>query len=77
VNDGNQIQITEITEILEMLSERRKTLFEKVKKGLGERLSEIKPEDIAKFAAKEAAGAIPFVGQIIKDAFVEFSERKM
>jgi len=45
VNDGNQIQITEITEILEMVSERRKTLFEKVKKGLGERLSEIKPED--------------------------------
>ena len=70
MKDGNQIQITEI---LEMVSERLKTLFEKVKKGLGERLSEIKPEDVAKFAAKEAAGAIPFVGQIIKDAFDEFS----
>ena len=56
-----------------MVSERLKTLFGKVKKRLGERLSELKPEDFAKFAAKEAAGAIPFVGQIIKDAFDEFS----
>jgi len=56
-----------------MVSERLKTLFGKVKKGLGEKLSEIKPEDIAKFAAKEAAGAISFVGQIIKDAFDEFA----
>ncbi len=44
-------------------------LFVKVKK----RLSEIKPEDIAKFAIKEAAGEIPIVGSIIKDAFDEFS----
>ena len=57
-----------------MVSERLKTLFGKVKKGLGEKLSETKPEDVAKFAAKEAAGAIPFVGQIIKNAFDEFSE---
>lgn len=62
----SQIQTTEI---LEMVSERLKTLFGKVK----ERLSELKPENIAKFAAKEAAGAIPFVGQIIKDAFDEFA----
>jgi len=52
-----------------MVSEKLKTLFGKVKKKMGE----IKPEDIAKFAAKEAAGAIPLVGQIIKDAFDEFS----
>ena len=52
-----------------MVSEKLKTLFGKVKKKKGE----IKPEDIAKFAAKEAAGAIPVVGQIIKDAFDEFS----
>ena len=52
-----------------MVSEKLKTLFGKVKKKMGE----IKPEDIAKFAAKEAAGAIPVVGQIIKDAFDEFS----
>jgi len=57
-----------------MVSERLKTLFGKVKKGLGEKLNETKPEDVAKFAAKEAAGAIPFVGQIIKNAFDEFSE---
>jgi len=63
----SQIQTTEI---LEMVSERLKTLFGKVK----ERLSELKPEDVAKFAAKEAVGAIPVVGQIIKDAFDEFSE---
>ena len=56
-----------------MISERLKTFFGKVKKGLGERLSEVKPEDIAKFAAKEAVWAIPVVGQIIKDAFDEFS----
>ena len=52
-----------------MVSEKLKTLFGKVKKKKGE----IKPEKIAKFAAKEAAGAIPVVGQIIKDAFDEFS----
>ena len=48
-----------------MVSERLKTLFGKVKKGLA--------EDIAKFAAKEAVEAIPVVGQIIKDAIDEFS----
>jgi hypothetical protein len=53
-----------------MVSEKLKNLFGKVKKGL----AEIKPEDIAKFTAKEAVGAIPVVGQIIKDAFDEFSE---
>jgi hypothetical protein len=53
-----------------MVSERLKILFGKVK----ERLGEFKPEDIAKFATKEAAGAIPIVGQIIKYAFDEFSE---
>lgn len=42
-----------------MVSERLKTFFEKVKKGLGERLSEIKREDVAKFAAKDVAGVIP------------------
>lgn len=52
-----------------MVSERLKTLFGRVKKGL----SNIKAEDVAKFAAKEAAGAIPVVGQIIKDVFDEFS----
>jgi hypothetical protein len=52
-----------------MVSERLKILFGKVKKGL----SEIKPEDIAKFAAKEVVEAIPVVGQIIKDAFDEFA----
>jgi hypothetical protein len=56
-----------------MVSEKLKILFEKAKKGLSERLSEIRPEDIAKFAAKEAVGAIPVVGQIIKDAFDEFA----
>ncbi len=56
-----------------MVSEKLKILFEKTKKGLSERLSEIKPEDIAKFAVKEAVGAIPVVGQIIKNAFDEFS----
>ena len=56
-----------------MVSERLKTLFGKVKKGLSEKLSEIKPEDIAKFAAKEAIRVIPVVGQIIKDVFDEFS----
>ena len=49
-----------------MVSERLKTLFGKVKKGPA--------EDIAKFAAKEAVGSIPVVGQIIKDAIDEFSE---
>ncbi len=52
-----------------MVSERLKTLFVKVKN----RLCETKPEDIAKFAIKEVAGEIPIVGQIIKDAFDEFS----
>ena len=52
-----------------MVSEKLKTLFGNVKKRLGE----ITLEDIAKFATKEAAGAVPFVGQIIKDAFDEFS----
>jgi tetratricopeptide (TPR) repeat protein len=49
-----------------MMSEKVKTFFGKVK-------DKLKPEDIAKFAAKEAVGAIPIVGQIIKDAFDEFS----
>ena len=49
-----------------MMSEKVKTFFGKVK-------DKLKPEDIAKFAAKEAVGAIPVVGQIIKDAFDEFS----
>lgn len=57
-----------------MVSERLKTLFGKVKNELGKKQSEVKPEDVAKFAAKEAVGAIPVVGQIIKDAFDEFSE---
>ncbi|MBE0516362.1 MAG: hypothetical protein IBX41_03070 [Methanophagales archaeon] len=52
-----------------MVSERLKTLFGKAK----ERLGELKPEDVAKFAVKEAVGVIPVVGQIIKDAFDEFS----
>jgi hypothetical protein len=56
-----------------MVSERLKTLIGKVKKELGERLSEIKPEDIAKFTAKEAVNFIPIAGPIIKDAFDEFS----
>jgi hypothetical protein len=54
-----------------MVFEKAKTFFEKVRKGLDE-----KGVDIAKFAAKEAAGAIPFVGSIIKDAFDEFSPDK-
>jgi tetratricopeptide (TPR) repeat protein len=49
-----------------MMSEKVKTFFGKVR-------DKLKPEDIAKFAAKEAVGAIPVVGQIIKDAFDEFS----
>ena len=49
-----------------MMSEKVKTFFGKVK-------DKLKPEYIAKFAAKEAVGAIPVVGQIIKDAFDEFS----
>jgi tetratricopeptide (TPR) repeat protein len=49
-----------------MMSEKVKTFFGKVK-------DKLKPEDIAKFVAKEAVGAIPIVGQIIKDAFDEFS----
>jgi hypothetical protein len=52
-----------------MVSERLKILFGNVKKRLGE----IKPEDIAKLAVKEAVGAIPVVGSIIKDAIDEFS----
>jgi len=58
----------------EMKSERLRTFFGKVKKGLGERLSEVKPEDIAKLGAKGFAGAIPFVGQFLKDVIDEFSE---
>ena len=59
-----------------MVSEKVKTFFGKVRKGLDEKwekLREIKREDIAKFATKEAVGAIPVVGQIIKDAIDEFS----
>ena len=56
-----------------MASETLKTFFGKVKKGLGERLSEVKPEDIAKFGAKELAGAIPVVGPFLKDIIDEFS----
>jgi Asp-tRNA(Asn)/Glu-tRNA(Gln) amidotransferase C subunit len=52
-----------------MVSERLKILFGNVKKRLGE----IKPEDVAKIAVKEAVGAIPIVGSIIKDAIDEFS----
>ena len=51
-----------------MVFEKATTFFGKVRKGLDE-----KGVDIAKFAVKEAAGAIPVVGQIIKDAFDEFS----
>lgn len=47
-----------------MISEKLKNFFGKVKD---------RREDIAKFTVKEAAGAIPFVGQIIKDAIDEFS----
>nr|QNO54859.1 hypothetical protein GHJHFCIO_00009 [Methanosarcinales archaeon ANME-1 ERB7] len=56
-----------------MVSKKLKELFGNVKERLGEKLSEIKPEEVAKFAAKEAVGAIPVVGQIIKDVFDEFS----
>ena len=52
-----------------MVPERLKTFFKKVKK----RLSETKREDMLKFVAKEAVGAIPFGGSIIKDAIDEFS----
>ena len=52
-----------------MISEKLNIFFGEVKKGL----SGVKAEDIAKFAAKEAVGAIPVVGQIIKDALDEFS----
>ena len=55
--------------VINMLSENLKTFFKKVKNRLGE----IRPEDIAKFAVKEAVGAIPIFGQIIKDAINEFS----
>ena len=47
----------------------RKTLkpfFGKVKKGLSEKASEIKLEDIAKFAAKEAAGVMMISHKIKK-----------
>lgn len=57
-----------------MVSGKLKELFGNVKERLGERLSEIKPKDIAKFATKEAVAAIPVIGPIIKDAFEEFSE---
>lgn len=49
-----------------MVPENVKTFFVKVKERL-------KPEDIAAFAAKEAVGLIPVVGELIKDAFDEFS----
>ncbi|MBE9594963.1 MAG: hypothetical protein IMF19_15955 [Proteobacteria bacterium] len=48
-----------------MVSEKLKELFGNVKERLGEKLSQIKPEEVAKFAAKEADGAIPIVGEII------------
>jgi hypothetical protein len=47
-----------------MTSEKLKNFFGKVKD---------RREDIAKFTVKEVAGAIPIVGQIIKDAIDEFS----
>ena len=50
-----------------MVSEKLKNLFGKVKK----RLSELKPEDVAKFTVKEGAGLLPFVGPIVKDAINE------
>ena len=50
--------------ILGMTSEKLKNFFGKVKD---------RREDIAKFTVKEVAGAIPIVGQIIKDAIDEFS----
>lgn len=52
-----------------MVSEKFKILVGKVKK----RISELKPEDIANFAIKEAAGSIPVIGQYITDAIEEFS----
>ncbi len=52
-----------------MVSDRFKILVGKVKK----RISELKPEDIAKFTIKEAAGSIPVIGQYITDAIEEFS----
>ena len=52
-----------------MASQKLKTLFENVKNRLGE----LRPEDIVKFAAEEAVGAIPVFGQVIKDAINEFS----
>lgn len=52
-----------------MVSDKLKILFGKAKNRFGE----IKKEDIATFALKEAAGSIPVFGQYIKDAFDEFS----
>ncbi len=49
-----------------MVSEKLKTFFGKLK-------DRMKSKDMAKFAAKEAVGAIPVVGSIIKDAISEFS----
>ena len=49
-----------------MVSEKLKTFFSKLKDRLNYK-------DIAKFASKEAAGAIPVVGSIIKDAISQFS----
>jgi len=49
-----------------MVSEKLKTFFRKLK-------DRIMSKDMAKFAAKEAVGAIPVVGSIIKDAISEFS----
>ena len=51
-----------------MVFGKAKTFFGKVRKGLDE-----KGVDIAKFLAKEAVSAIPVVGQIIRNAFDEFS----
>jgi len=49
-----------------MVSKKLKTFFRKLK-------DRLKSKDIAKFAAKEAVGAIPVIGSIIKDAISEFS----
>lgn len=57
-----------------MVSERLKALFIKVKNEQDKRRREIKPEDVAKFVAKELASAFPVIGPIIKDAIDELSE---
>lgn len=58
-----------------MASKRLETFFGKVKKGLSERLSEIKPEYVAKFVAKEAVGAIPVVGRDEVDEIITRLEK--